>query len=131
MDCQDGIAPIVHAAEHVAEFEIRQCLIDFVEFRLGLGAERLVGGFFCKFNKRFRIIDGAPDFCPRIDPLLFLIDVLQDFLRSDIVIPKARRGRAILQFRYVSFLDVEVKETPEFCRGVRGNLLPEALFHQT
>jgi hypothetical protein len=54
--------------------------------------------------------------------LFFLINRLEDFLRSDVVIPETGRRGLRLQFGYLLFFLVKVKETPASCRDVR--LLP-------
>jgi hypothetical protein len=94
---------IVDAAEHVLKLKIGKSLRDLCNFGGDVLLIRIVLRFFRQFDQGLSVVDKNFDLRPTIDPLFFLINLLEDFLRSDVVIPETGRRGLRLQFGYLLF----------------------------
>ena len=99
-------------AEHIAEFQIGEHLIDYRTLRLQFASLRFVGSFHRKLKKYLRIVKFPLDRCPCLHPAFALRDLLHNFLCSDVIVPKIRHVCLCFEVGYFLFLCIKVKDTP-------------------
>jgi hypothetical protein len=98
MDDEHRVFRIIYSAEHVLEFKTLQLLIELFQIIGNLLGEILLVGFFRKFDKRSSIFCKRMNLVPGIYPIFSRVDLLQDLLSRDVIVPEVDLMRLRLKF---------------------------------